>query len=122
MWGARQKAEPAAGQRPSGPAPDWAKLLPAAIGQMRPHERELLLRIAEARGRRVPIGELADAFGIPAAPSLEHDLPGLFGFVKSRQAAGQSIEMPVVACGTGDKGWYWMAPELGHAFRQELGD
>lgn len=99
------------------PQREWRDALESALDQMSQHEQALLLRIAEARGRRVPLSELSESIGLPATPSLEHDFPGLSRFVA---ADNGGLAMPVVSVGTDDKGWYWMSAEDSQAFRPPL--
>jgi hypothetical protein len=103
---------------PKAKAPNWEDLAEAALGQMQTPEQALVRRIAEARGRRVPISELVSAFGLPPAPSPEQDFPGLGQFIGARLERGEEVTMPIVASGTDDKGWYWMSPMTSGAFRR----
>lgn len=103
---------------PAANEPNWEELAEAALGQMQSPEQALVRRIAEARGRRVPISELVTTFGLPPAPSPEQDFPGLGQFIAARLERGEKIAMPIVASGIDDKGWYWMSPMTSGAFRR----
>jgi hypothetical protein len=98
----------------------WDGRVSSALGLLGPHERELLLRVAEARGKRVPISELVSSLGLPPVPSLTQDFPGLSKFVSEQQAKGVHLTLPVVGEGSDEKGWYWMAAEDGEVFRKAL--
>jgi len=68
-------------------------------------ETRLLRRVAEARGQRVPMSELASTLGLPGDASVERDFAELSGWCA---AAGRPT-MPVVTGGDGEGGWYWMS-------------
>jgi hypothetical protein len=87
-------------------SPDWQKLIVAAQGDLGPYERSLLRRLTEARGRRVPMSELAAALGLPPEPCLDQDFPGLSKFVAANSKDG--IEMPVEQGGEKTNAWYWI--------------
>ncbi|MDX6623843.1 MAG: hypothetical protein QOE75_1775 [Solirubrobacterales bacterium] len=108
-------------QRPdyAAQATAWKALLPEAIEDAEMIELWLLLRLAEAKGQRVPIGELARSFGLPDAVSLDHDFPALSAFVATRKEIAD-LAMPVVPSNSQESGWYWMAPELAVLFRPAL--
>jgi hypothetical protein len=89
---------------------------------MRAPERTLLRRIAEARGRRVPISELVSSYGLPPVPSLEQDFPGLTYFLAEQKQKGKEMEAPLIASGSDEKGWYWMPPHLTGVFRTVLAE
>ena len=96
-------------------APSWGDLHVGLKEQTETPERALLFRIAEARGRRVPISELVHALGLPPAPCLDQDLPGLKSLAQAR-----GMPMPVVAEGTDENGWYWMSPRDSGYFAEAL--
>jgi hypothetical protein len=98
--------------------PDWESLAGGAIEKMQTPERVLVRRVAEARGRRVSLKELAASFGLPSAPSPEQDFPGLSEFVSARSEQGEKLPMPIVASPSGVEGWYWMSPPTSGAFRR----
>jgi hypothetical protein len=98
--------------------PDWGDLAEAAIEQMQTPERMLVRRLAEARGRRVSLEELAASFGLPSAPSPEQDFPGLNEFVAARSGKGEKLTTPIIASPSGAEGWYWMSPPTSGAFRR----
>jgi hypothetical protein len=83
----------------------------AAVGGLSGHERALLFRIAEARGRRVSVKELSSTLGLPPSTSLTRDFPALLAYVDRCKEKDDSLEVPVVACSEGDGGWYWMSAE-----------
>jgi len=83
----------------------------AAVENLGPHERALLFRIAEARGRRVSVEELSSTLGMPASTCLTRDFPGLHAYVAGCTGRGVALEVPVVDSGNGDGGWYWMSAE-----------
>jgi hypothetical protein len=76
-------------------------------------ERELLLRVAEARGRRVPLSRLSSDLGLPTEACLEQDFPGLTAFCRG---ATPVRAVPVLAGGSGDTAWYWMDPRTSRRF------
>jgi hypothetical protein len=91
----------------SGKPGTWLRLAPDVIkAGLTPLEERLLRRLAESRGQRVSMKELARDLGLPAAPSLEQDFPQLTAF-----CAGSPAErpFPVVSGGSGDAAWYWMS-------------
>jgi hypothetical protein len=98
-------------------AVQWSRELVAeSLDQLDDNELDLLWRIAEARGRRVPVAELARDLGLPAATALDQDFPGLQRFC----GGDRRPALPVVAGGTDDKGWYWLHPDHAHAFAEAI--
>ena len=95
-------------------ATTWDKALAKkAIEGAGSHERDLLRRLAEARGQRVPLSELAGSFGLPESASVEQDFSGLSAFCKP----GAGVTLPVVASATdSEHAWYWMSPWDSAAF------
>jgi hypothetical protein len=86
-------------------------------------EKALVLRVAEARGQRVPMSELGLAFSLPSAPALEQDFPGLTKFCSAPTKPGEPAPaMPVLSGGSGADGWYWMSPDDANAFRRTQTD
>lgn len=70
------KDDEAAEEPPAPAAGAWDGLADHAVAAIKGDaERRLLWRVAEARGQRVSLSELSSNFGLPAAPSLEHDFP-----------------------------------------------
>jgi len=98
------------GQGPTPPVagrPAWSsQLVKEARQQLGDQERELALRVAESRGRRLPLSRLASDLGLPDAAAAEHDFPGLTAYC----APADRPAMPVESGGSGDDAWYWMAP------------
>jgi hypothetical protein len=85
----------------------WTKELALeALGSLNSEaEYRLLRRLAEARSQRVPLSELASAFGLPSDACGERDFAELSAWC----AEASRPAMPVVTGGTGADGWYWMA-------------
>jgi hypothetical protein len=82
-------------------------------------EKALVLRMAEARGLRVPMSELGLAFGLPPTPALDQDFPGLTKFCSAPTKPGEPAPaMPVLSGGSGGDGWYWMSPDDANVFRR----
>jgi hypothetical protein len=76
-------------------------------------EYPLTRRMAEARGQRVSVSELAADFGLPGAPSVSDDFPGLSAWCSTgRLRPG----MPVRSSGEGSDGWYYMPIEVADKF------
>jgi hypothetical protein len=98
--------------------PDWWKQAEPAIEKMGNFERSLLLRIAEARGQRVPMSELVTALSLPSKPDLAHDFPTLTNFCSQPgSGAPGGYEMPVVTGGSdADDSYYWMSLDDSVAF------
>jgi hypothetical protein len=90
-----------------------------AIGatEMTPFEERLLLRLAEARGQRVALGELARDFALPKSVAIEHDFPALTAYCAERPA---ERPLPIIAGGSGDDAWYRMPLWLGVWFESAL--
>jgi hypothetical protein len=90
--------------------PDWtSELAASAVGKMSDHEKRLLYRIADARGR-VPLSELARDLGLPGQAALEQDFPVLTAFCAGTKEDGTvRPAMPVAVGGSGSDAWYWMA-------------
>src|ERR1041384_609197 len=85
----------------------------AAITLMGEHEKTLITRIAEARGRRVPVSELSATLGMPASTALPQDFPALNAYVDKCKAENVALELPVSDSGATDgDGWYWMSPDV----------
>lgn len=101
---------------PAPPERPWPDEALARLNQtMLDEERDLLLRIAEARGRRVPLSRLADDLGLPAEACVEQDFPALTALCADPAAPRA---MPVVAGGSSETAWYWMAPVTSRRFLQ----
>jgi hypothetical protein len=99
---------------PAPPELPWSDEALARLNQtLLDEERDLLLRIAEARGRRVPLSRLADDLGLPAEACIEQDFPALTAFCADPAAPRA---MPVVAGGSGQTVWYWMPPVTSRRF------
>ena len=117
----KAKTDASAKPKPPRPAvgwdPDHAAAAVRAIGDA---ETRLLWRIADARGARVPLGELARDLGLPGTAALDRDFPGMSRYCG---AEGESRPpLPVLAGGADDGAWYWMDPALGAVFRGALED
>lgn len=99
----------------AGPSGKWDKALAheAIDSGAAPLERRLLRRLAEARGQRISISELARDFGLPDAPSAEHDFPRLTGFCADKPA---ERPFPIKTVGSGDAAAYWMSVADAAAF------
>lgn len=91
---------------PPPPGVAWTKELAREALRSIASEAEyrLLRRLAEARGQRVPMSELASAFGLPNDASVERD----FAELSLWCAKASHPAMPVVTGGEGAEGWYWM--------------
>jgi hypothetical protein len=85
-------------------------------------EIQLLWRIADASGARVPIKEIARDFGLPAETALDRDFPGLSAYCASNEPPQPRPAMPVVAGGTDEQAWYRMDPIDGGILREALED
>lgn len=108
------KDDEAAEEPPAPAAGAWDGLADHAVAAIKGDaERRLLWRVAEARGQRVSLSELSSNFGLPAAPSLEHDFPELHAF-----CAEHPTERPIPVLFEGDDGdgWYRMAWRDANAF------
>lgn len=103
----------------SAPAPlttlDWRGRAAQVVDMMRPAERTLLFRIADARERRVPVSELSRDLGLPASPDIVRDFPALAAFCEAEGGV-----VPVATGGDDDHAWYWMDAVAGFAFRAAL--
>ena len=111
---AAPKEEPA----PVPPGP-WSKeLAEAAVANLRDFERQLLWRVADARGQRIPVSELARDFGLPAETAPDADFPDLAAFCS--ESGKQRPPMPVLAGGSGADGWYCMDATASRHFRGAL--
>lgn len=98
------------------PAPLWKKTEWCAVLQnAHALEEQLLRRLADARGRRMPMSELAHDLGLPADADVMRDFPAL-------SARSGEHPSPVVTGGESEGGWYWTSPEnaamLRSAFEQ----
>jgi hypothetical protein len=87
-----------------------------ALEDMSEQERGLLLRIAEARGVRVPLKALARDLGLPPVAALDQDFPQLTAFCAKCGAPAR----PVTCGGTADDAWYWMHPIQATQFQRAL--
>jgi hypothetical protein len=102
---------------PPAPAVEWDEdRAAAAIEALGDTEIRLLWRVADARGARVPLGELVRDFGLPGDAALERDFSGLSAYC----ADPQSRPALPVASGGGEEAWYWMDPALGALFREAI--
>jgi hypothetical protein len=111
----------AADARQAGPSGWTVELAEEALSEMGDAERALLWRVAEARGRRVAMSELASAFGLPKAPAVDKDFPALSSYCASRTEAGHpEPAMPVQEGDKGTDGWYWMSVSDSGDFRRAL--
>lgn len=116
--------EPAEDQPAAAPGAAWdenhAKRALEPLGNF---ESQLLWRVADARGVRVPIKEIARDFGLPAEAALDRDFPGLSAYCASSEPPQPRPALPVVTGGTGGTGeeaWYWMDPIDGGILREAL--
>lgn len=91
---------------------DWTPgLAQTALARLLDPEKDLLHRIVDARGRRVPLTELSRDLGLPQAAAVEQDFSALAKFcVEQPQQGGKRLLLPVIAGGSGDAAWYWMSP------------
>ena len=76
-------------------------------------EYYLVWRMAEARGQRVPMSELAASLGLPGTPDTAQDFAGLSAWCSAR--SGRPA-VPVSSGGAGADGWYWMPIEAADRF------
>jgi len=109
--------EPSEEPAPSRPSTRWDRELATnAVDSMRDHEKMLLWRIADARGQRVPVSQLARDLGLPEATAPEQDFSRLTAFC----AEPTHPRMPVVTGGADADGWYWMSTDDARVFRFAL--
>lgn len=95
------------------PALEWTEELAAeAVKTMRPAEKHLLFRVADARERRVAAAELSRDLGLPASVDTDRDFPALTAYCAAHRCA-----VPVVSGGDGGDAWYWMDATSGRMFR-----
>lgn len=103
------------------PPPDLAKLTwtkqlaEEVVGRMRPAERMLVFRLAEARQRRVPVSELTRDFGLAPGAALSQDFPALTVYCAERNAA-----LPITTGGHASDAWYWMSAAAALCLRGAL--
>ena len=94
----------------------WTKqLAEEVVGRMRPVERMLVFRLAEARQRRVPVSELARDFGLAPRAALSQDFPTLKLYCAEKNAA-----LPITAGGDAADAWYWMSAAAALRLRAAL--
>jgi hypothetical protein len=99
---------------PPAPIPWTEDLALAAIKHIVSRaEYDLLRRMAEARGQRVPMSELASGMGLPGTPDTAQDFAGLSAWCS---ADAKRPQVPVVNGGEGTDGWYWMPIEASDRF------
>jgi hypothetical protein len=97
---------------------EWTEALAVeALGGMGEWERQLLWRLAEARGRRVPLSSLAATLGLPASAAIDNDFPALTNFCHN---GNDTPRMPVQTGGVDPDSWYWMSPADSRQFRLAL--
>lgn len=83
----------------------WTKQLAEdAVKRMRPAERALVFRLAEARQRRVPVKELTRDFGVAPGAAINQDFPALTDFCAKLGAAP-----PITTGGDAGEAWYWLS-------------
>ena len=97
---------------PPAPAPSvlWTEALALAAIEhiVSAAEYELVRRMAEARGQRVPMSELSSAMGLPTVPDTSQDFAGLLAWCS---ADPDRPALPVSSGGGDSDGWYWMPIE-----------
>jgi hypothetical protein len=87
----------------------------AVIDKTYEREEQLLLRMADARGHHVPIGELSRDLGLPAEADLDRDFPALCARAGDRTR-------PVAVGGEGEGGWYAMSAENAAMLRKAFAE
>jgi hypothetical protein len=106
--------------KPKASVPWTPALATLAVEHVGDFEGQLLWRVADARGARVPLSELRRDLGLPAEAALDRDFPAVSAYCASGGGSTALPALPVISGGTGDEAWYWMDPFEGIIFRDAL--
>jgi hypothetical protein len=94
----------------------WTRRLAEDVVKgMRPAERTLVFRLAEARERRVAVKELTRDFGLAPGAAIDQDFPALSAYCAKRGAAP-----PITTGGDAGDAWYWLSAAASRHLRAAL--